>query len=240
MLNRRRTSPKLRQRSATSRSPPSDVWGAEAIRLLAQQDFGRVIELLGPVPPEYRSAEASQLLKQAQDLAAEAEQLNERMKQAIHDGQYDGLRENVLERLLELEPGNLTARDIYERLGTYGPDDQLRLDKNGMLPPAHGKYWWLDRLAQLMYQRMTRRRVQRAKSGARRKGEPVLAEKSGPDMPFAAPAIGLGRWHSAKVTSRSDMDFAALRIFCPSVRAGIRTRGHLCIVWGRFLRLARR
>ena len=165
---------------------------AEAIRLLAEQNFRRVIELLEAVPPEYRSTEAAPLLQQAKDLAAEADQLNERMKQAVHDGQYNGLRENVLERLLELEPGNLMARDIYEHLGTYGPDDKLRFDKNGMLLPAHGKYWWLDRLSQLIYQRMTRRRVQRGKPGARRKGEPVLAEQDGPDIPIVALSIGLG------------------------------------------------
>jgi len=165
---------------------------AEAIKLLAEQDFARVIGLLEAVPQEYRSPEAAQLLKQAKDMAAEADQLNERMKQAVHDGQYDGLRENVLERLLELEPGNLMARDIYEHLGTYGPDDKLRFDKTGMLLPAHGKYWWLDRLAQLIYQRLTRRRVQHAKPGARRKGEPVPAEESGPDIPVVALSVGLG------------------------------------------------
>jgi len=164
----------------------------EAIKLLAQQDYRRVIELLEGVPEEYRSSEAGHLLNQAQDLASEADQLNERMKQAVRDGQYDGLRETVLERLLELEPGNLTARDIFEHLGTYGPGEELRFDKTGVLLPAHAKYWWLDRLAQLVYQRVTRRPVRRGKARARREGEPEPAADTGSDMPLVPIAIGLG------------------------------------------------
>jgi hypothetical protein len=162
--------------------------------LLAQQDFPKVIELLQPVPPEYRSAEAGQLLKQAEELKAEADQLNERMQQAVREGQYDGLRENVLERLLDLEPGNLTARDIYEHLGTYGPGEKLLFDKNGMLLPAHGKYWWLDRLAHLMYQRMTRRQVRRGKAGARGQREPAPAKRKGDKSHFVGfhPALRFG------------------------------------------------
>jgi len=165
---------------------------AEAIRLLAQQDYARVIELLEGVPQEYRSTEAAQVLKQAQELKEEADQLNEQMKQAVRDGQYDGLRENVLERLLELEPGNLTARDIYEHLGTYGLGEKLLFDKAGMLLPARGKYWWLDHLAHLISQRVTRRRVQRAKPGARRKGEPEPAAETRFEVPLIPIAIGLG------------------------------------------------
>jgi len=165
---------------------------AEAIKLLAQQDFAQVIKLLEPVPQEYRSTEASQVLKQAQDLAAEAEQLNERMKRAVRNGDYDGIRENVLERLLELEPGNLTARDIYEHLGTYGPGEKLLFDKAGMLLPARGKYWWVDHLARMISQRMMRRRVQRTKAGGRRKGEPEPADEAPPGVPFVPIAIGLG------------------------------------------------
>jgi len=164
----------------------------EAIKLLAQQDYLQVIELLEAVPEGYRSTEASHVLKQAQDLAAEADRLNERMKQAVRDRQYDGLRENVLERLLELEPGNLQARDIYEHLGTYGPDDELVFGDDGMLLPARGRYWWLDRLAQLVYQRVTRRSVRRGKAGARRKGEAEPATDAGSDVPLVPIAIGLG------------------------------------------------
>jgi len=165
---------------------------AETIRLLAQQDYARVIELLEGVPHEYRSAEAAQLLKQAQELKAEADQLNARMKEAVRDREYDGIRENVLERLLELEPGNLMARDIYEHLGTYGPDEKLFFDKTGMLLPARGKYWWLDHLARLISQRMTRRTVQRTKAGARRKGEPAPADEARSAVPVVPIAIGLG------------------------------------------------
>jgi len=165
---------------------------AEAIRLLAQQDYAGVIELLEGVPQEYRSAEAAQLLKQAQELKAEADQLNARMNEAVRDGQYEGLRENVLDRLLELEPGNLTARDIYEHLGTYGPGEKMRFDKSGMLLPARGKYWWLDHLARLISQRMTRRTVQRAKAGSRRKGEPIPADEARSEVPVVPIAIGLG------------------------------------------------
>ncbi len=165
---------------------------AETIRLLAQQDYARVIELLKGVPQEYRSAEAAQLLKQAQELKAEADQLNERVKEAVRDGQYDGLRENVLDRLLELEPGNLMARDIYEHLGTYGPGEKLRFAKDGMLLPARGKYWWLDHLARLISQRATQRRVQHAKAGGRRKGEPARADEARSEVPVVPIAIGLG------------------------------------------------
>jgi len=164
----------------------------EAIKLLAQQDYAQVITVLEGVPDEYRSAEAGHLLKQARDLAAEADQLNARMNEAVRDGQYDGLREDVLERLLELEPGNLTARDIYEHLGTYGPGEKMRFDKAGMLLPARGKYWWLDHLAHLLSQRLMRRPVQRAKAGGRRKGEPIPADEAHSEVPVVPIAIGLG------------------------------------------------
>ena len=39
------------------------------------------------------------------------------------------VREQVLVRLLELEPGNLAARDLYEHLGTYSPGEALRIAK---------------------------------------------------------------------------------------------------------------
>ena len=166
---------------------------AEAIKMLAQQNFAEIIELLGNVPPEYRTTEASQLLKQAQELAAEAGQLNERMQRAVRDRQYDDLRENVLERLLELEPGNLQARDIYERLGTYGPGKKLRFDKAGNLLPAYSGSWWMDQLARLLYERLTRRKYQpRRRSGSRDASLPTSAEPGSPDLPLVPIGIGLG------------------------------------------------
>jgi len=183
---------------ARLKAMPKDVFEkgsglvGEAIKLLAQQDYAQVIKLLEPVPQEYRSTEASQVLKQAQDLAAEADQLNERMKLAVRNRDYDGIRENVLERLLELEPGNLMARDIYEHLGTYGPDEKLLFDKRGMLIPARGKYWWIDHLARMISQRVMRRPVQRTKTGGRRKGEPESVNEAPAGVPFVPIAIGVG------------------------------------------------
>jgi formylglycine-generating enzyme required for sulfatase activity len=165
---------------------------AEAVKLLAQQGYAGVVALLESVPEGYRSAEARQLLKQAQELTEEVERLNQRMQQAVRDRQYSGLREEVLDRLLELEPGNLEARDLYEHLGTYGPGEKLRFDKAGMLLPAHTQYWWLDRLAQLVYQRMTRRPVSGGKAGARRRGEPKAAAGAGSGVPLVPIAVGLG------------------------------------------------
>jgi len=84
------------------------------------------------------------------------------------------------------------ARDIYEHLGTYGPDEKLLFDKTGMLLPARGKYWWVDHLARMISQRVMRRRVQRAKAGGRRKGEPEPADEApAVAIPIAALAIGL-------------------------------------------------
>jgi formylglycine-generating enzyme required for sulfatase activity/tRNA A-37 threonylcarbamoyl transferase component Bud32 len=112
---------------------------AEAIRLLAQQNFAQVIRLLEQIPAEYRPPEAASPLQQARDLQKEVEELNEKMKQAVRERRYDGLRDRVLRRLLEIEPGNLVARDIFELLGTYGPGEALRFGKDGALLPAPGQ-----------------------------------------------------------------------------------------------------
>jgi len=84
------------------------------------------------------------------------------------------------------------ARDIYEHLGTYGPDEKLLFDKTGMLLPARGKYWWVDHLARMISQRVMRRRVQRTKAGGRRKGEPEPADEAPAGVPFVPIAIGVG------------------------------------------------
>ncbi len=165
---------------------------SEAIQRLARQDYAGVIDLLGGLPPEQCSEEAAQLLKQARDLQAEVEQLNARMNRAVRDRQFEGLREHVLARLLEIEPGNLTARDLYEHLGTYGPSEPLRFDKDGTLLPAHLRHSWGDRLARLVYQRLTRRRTAAGRPLPRRPGQPVRGSGSGSDVPWVPLAIGLG------------------------------------------------
>ncbi len=174
------------------RRPATAPLVSEAIQRLARQDYAGVIELLGAVPAEQRSAEAEQLLKQAWDLRAEVEQLNARMNGAVRDRQYGGLRENVLARLLEIEPGNLTARDLYEHLGTYSPGEALRFDKDGTLLPADLRQGWADRLARLVYQRLTRRRATAARPRTRRPGESARGSGSGSDLPWVPLAIGLG------------------------------------------------
>ncbi|NLF73792.1 MAG: serine/threonine protein kinase [Candidatus Anammoximicrobium sp.] len=165
---------------------------SEAVQRLARQDYAGVVDLLGGIPPEQCSEEAAQLLKQARDLQAEVEQLNALMNRAVRDRQYGGLRENVLARLLEIEPGNLTARDLYEHLGTYGPGEPLRFDKDGTLLPAHLRHSWGDRLARLVYQRLTRRRTAAGRPHPRQPGQPVRGSGGGSDVPWVPLAIGLG------------------------------------------------
>ncbi len=107
-----------------------------AIELIASQEYAEAARILGAVPEEYRSPEAVKLLEKATKLQQEAEQLNARMHEAVHKQQYDGLQDD-LSRLLELQPGNLTARELYDRLSTYAPGRPYRFDKDGKLLPAH-------------------------------------------------------------------------------------------------------
>jgi tRNA A-37 threonylcarbamoyl transferase component Bud32 len=130
---------------------------AEGTRRLATQDFAGVIGLLEPLPAEYRSPEAEQLLQQARTLQAEVEQLNAHVQRAVRERRYDGLRP-ALQRLLQLEPGNLVARDLFERLGTYAPGEAWRFDEDGHLMPGRAHDRWLDRLARLLHYRLLRRR----------------------------------------------------------------------------------
>jgi serine/threonine protein kinase len=163
---------------------------AEAIKLLARQDYAGAIALLEVVPPEHRSAEVAQVLKQAQELKEEAHHLNERMNQAVRDRQYEGLREEVLKRLLEIEPGNLTARDIHERLGTYDPGEPLRFDQDGTLLPANAILQWLDRMARLVRERVTKG-LERLKAATSQESKPKPTSSSGWDLQAIALAVGL-------------------------------------------------
>jgi len=163
-----------------------------AIKSLARQDYARVIELLQAIPEEYCPPEAVVVLTQAQELKQETDQLNERMKQAVRDRQYDGLRENVLERLLELEPGNLTARDIFEHLGTYRPGEPLRFDAAGTLLTADVETLRLDPSDGMAHDGAQPQPVRPVKAGARQKGKPAPAGKARSEMPVVPIAIGLG------------------------------------------------
>ena len=80
----------------------------------------------------YRSPQAVSLLEKATKLEDEANELNARMQQAVRARQYDGLQDD-LRRLLELQPGNLVARELYEKLATYSPGQAYRFDGQGNL-----------------------------------------------------------------------------------------------------------
>jgi formylglycine-generating enzyme required for sulfatase activity/predicted Ser/Thr protein kinase len=107
-----------------------------AIELVASQQYAEAVGLLEAVPADYRSTEAAKLLDKAAKLQQEADRLNARMHEAVRTRQYDGLQVD-LARLLELQPGNLTARDLYDKLSTYAPGRPYRFSKDGKLLSAH-------------------------------------------------------------------------------------------------------
>ncbi len=113
-----------------------------AIELLASQEYEQAAELLKRIPESHRSPEATRLLNKAVKLEAERESLNARMLQAIQNRQYEGLKD-VLERLLDIQPGNLTARDLHGKLSTYGPKQAYRFDKQGNLLSAKRTPLWV-------------------------------------------------------------------------------------------------
>jgi WD40 repeat protein/tRNA A-37 threonylcarbamoyl transferase component Bud32 len=103
-----------------------------AIELLAAHNYSQAVQILQLLPEDYRSQEATHLLGKAQKLQHEANQLNAKVQHAMRTGQYQGLQD-VLRRLLEIQPGNLTARELYDKLSTYSPAQRLRFDADGNL-----------------------------------------------------------------------------------------------------------
>jgi formylglycine-generating enzyme required for sulfatase activity len=109
-----------------------------AIELVASHDYAQAGRLLRAVPDDFRSPEATKLLDKVTKLEQETERLNARMHQAVAARQYDGLQDD-LNRLLEIQPGNLTARELRVKLMTYSPGQPYLFDGSGNLIPAPRK-----------------------------------------------------------------------------------------------------
>jgi len=137
-------------------------------------------------------AALNQYLKENADAAKtnalkkEAEALEERLKQALRDRQYDGLRENVLDRLLKIDPGNQMARDVFEKLETYQPDQPLQFGEDGTLLPARD-----DNAAESfpVFEPTARRRIGPSTS---RKGRRKATHTTATASRFAIPIVPVG------------------------------------------------
>jgi tRNA A-37 threonylcarbamoyl transferase component Bud32 len=162
-----------------------------AVELIAAHEYARAAELLRSVPDVYRSTEATKLLAKATNLENEAQQLNARAQQAIGTRQYDGLQDD-LNRLLEIQPGNLTARELHAKLSTYSPGQSYRFDKSGNLLPAH-RTPLLSLLGGIVRQSLSgyaRRQQYRTDSKGRK--VPAPADAQGRGIPILPVAITLG------------------------------------------------
>ena len=163
-----------------------------AIDLIASQQYAEAVDLLQAVPADYCSTEAAKLLDKATKLRQEAQQLNARMQQAVRTQQYDGLQNN-LSRLLELQPGNLIARELYDKLATYAPGRPYRFDKSGKLLSAH-RTPLLVLLGSTMRQALRgyaqRQKYRRDPAGKRvSAAEPAPARPALPILPIAIAAV---------------------------------------------------
>ncbi|NQT12573.1 MAG: SUMF1/EgtB/PvdO family nonheme iron enzyme, partial [Planctomycetes bacterium] len=163
-----------------------------AIELIASQQYAEAVDLLQAVPADYCSTEAAKLLDKATKLQQEAEQLNARMQQAVRTQQYDGLQ-NDLSRLLELQPGNLVARELYDKLSTYAPGRPYRFDRDGKLLSAH-RTPLLVLLGSTMRQALRgyaqRQKYRRDPAGQRAPAaEPAPARPALPILPIAIAAV---------------------------------------------------
>jgi serine/threonine protein kinase len=127
-------SPAAPQTEITAEELASLVVAAK--RCLRQHDYGMAAQLLGKVPSRQHTDESARLLQSAQDLQTEVDLLTTEMDHALSAGEFDTLRA-TLQRLLELKPGHARARELLERLNSYGEDaPQYRFAPDGELLPA--------------------------------------------------------------------------------------------------------
>jgi alpha-L-fucosidase len=161
-----------------------------AIELIASHDYAEAGRLLRAVPDEYRSPEAAKLLDKVTKLEQETERLNARMHQAVSARQYDGLQDD-LSRLVEIQPGNLTARELHAKLSTYGAGQPYRFDKSGNLLPSH-RTPLLTLLGEILSQSLRGyARRQQYRTDAEGRKVTATGGASGRGVPIVPVAIGL-------------------------------------------------
>lgn len=171
--------------AASQHGKQTDEAVEKAIELVASQYYGQAVQLLQGIPEADRTPEVTRLLNKAVKLQVEGEQLNAQMLKAIRNRQYDGLQD-LLRRLLDIDPSNLTAQDLYDKLNTYSPGRPYRLDKQGHLLSARRTSLWT------LAARALRRSLGDNSSNQRGRRTAGTEPDGGSKVPMLPVAIGVG------------------------------------------------